>query len=53
MSEVIYKFTGNPFVDAGIWALSQWIGKKPEELNEDDLKGVIDDITSVYLNKHL
>lgn len=51
MSEVIYKFTGNPFVDAGIWALSQWIGKKPEELNEDDLKGVIDDITSVYLNK--
>jgi CRISPR-associated protein Cst1 len=49
--KMIYKFTGNPFVDAGIWALSQWIGKKPEELDKDDLKGVIDEITSIYLNK--
>ncbi|KAF5086791.1 type I-B CRISPR-associated protein Cas8b1/Cst1 [Methanobacterium aggregans] len=48
---VIYEFTGNPFVDAGIWALSRWVDKKPEELNEDDLKGIIDDIIYVYLNK--
>lgn len=52
MSEgIIYKFTGNPFVDAGIWALSQWIGKEPEKLNKEDLKGVIDEVTSIYLNK--
>lgn len=47
----LYEFTGNPFVDAGIWALSQWINKKPEELNKEDLKGVVNDLTYVYLNK--
>ncbi len=38
MSEVIFDFTGNPFVDAGIWAISQWVDKKPEELNKEDLE---------------
>jgi CRISPR-associated protein Cst1 len=51
MSETIYRFTGNPFVDAGIWALSQWIGKKPEELDKTDLRGVIDEVTNIYLTK--
>jgi CRISPR-associated protein Cst1 len=52
MSEgTIYKFTGNPFVDAGIWALGQWIGKEPEELNEEDLKIAAEDIFDmVYSN---
>lgn len=49
MSEVIYNFTGNPFVDAGMWALSQWVGKKPYELSKDDLKKSIDEIVSLYL----
>lgn len=49
MSEVIYDFTGNPFVDAGVWALSQWVGKKPQELNKNDLKEVIDGVISLYL----
>ena len=49
MSKIIYDFTGNPFVDAGIWALSQWVGKKPEELHKTDLKKVIDDVISLYL----
>ena len=50
MSEVIYDFTGNPFVDAGIWAISQWVGKKPEELDKDDLRSIIDDVTFLYLS---
>lgn len=52
MSEEIYDFTGNPFVDAGIWAISQWIGKKPEELNIKDLNKVAEDVfDTVYSNK--
>lgn len=49
MTEVIYDFTGNPFVDGGIWALSQLVGKKPGELNKDDLETVIDEVVSLYL----
>jgi len=49
MSEAIFDFTGNPFVDAGIWAISEWVGKKPEELNKDDLRGIIDEVTFLYL----
>ncbi|MCC7550415.1 MAG: type I-B CRISPR-associated protein Cas8b1/Cst1 [Methanobacterium sp.] len=48
---ILYEFTGNPFVDAGIWALSQWVGKKPEELKKEDLENVIDDLTHIYLTK--
>lgn len=50
--EIIYDFTGNPFIDAGIWALSQWVGKKPEELNKDDLKQAAEEIFEmVYSNQ--
>lgn len=52
MSGKIYEFSGSPFVDAGIWAISQWIGKKPEELNLEDLKKVAEDVfDTVYSNK--
>lgn len=49
MSEAIFDFTGNPFVDAGIWAISEWVGKKPEDLDKDDLRGIIDDVIFLYL----
>lgn len=49
MSEIIYDFTGNPFVDAGIWAISQWVGKEPEEVDEDDLRNIIDEVIFLYL----
>lgn len=49
MTEVIFDFTGNPFVDAGIWALSEWAGKEPGELDKNDLKGLIDEVVSLYL----
>ncbi|NYB51219.1 MAG: type I-B CRISPR-associated protein Cas8b1/Cst1 [Methanobacteriaceae archaeon] len=51
MSEIIYDFTGNPFVDAGIWAISEWSNKKPNELNKKDFKGIIDDVVKLYLSK--
>jgi CRISPR-associated protein Cst1 len=49
MSEIIFDFTGNPFVDAGIWAISGWIGKKPEKVDKDDLKSIVDEIVDIYL----
>ncbi|MCK9150527.1 type I-B CRISPR-associated protein Cas8b1/Cst1 [Methanobacterium alcaliphilum] len=49
MSEVIFDFTGNPFVDAGIWAISEWVGKRPEELDKMDMMGIIDEIVELYL----
>ncbi len=49
MSEIIFDFTGNPFVDAGIWAISQWVGKKPEELDKEDMTVIIDEIVELYL----
>lgn len=49
MSEIIYKFTGNPFVDAGVWAICQWVEKrKPEDLDKEDLKNMIENIVPLY-----
>ncbi|BDZ70615.1 type I-B CRISPR-associated protein Cas8b1/Cst1 [Methanobacterium petrolearium] len=50
MNEIFYDFTGNPFVDAGIWAISQWVGKKPEKLDKDDFRSIINDVTFLYLS---
>jgi len=51
MSEVIYDFTGNPFVDAGIWAICGLVKKKPDELDKNDLKSILSDIVQLYLTK--
>lgn len=51
MGETIYDFTGNPFIDAGIWAISKRVKKKPNELNKADLKGIIDDVINLYITK--
>ena len=29
MNEKIFDFTGNPFVDAGIWSISRLVNKNP------------------------
>jgi len=50
MSEIIYELTGNPFVDAGIWAICDWVEKKPDELEKDDLKQIANDVINIYLN---
>ena len=50
MNNIIYKFTGNPFVDAGIWAICQWSEKrKPEDLDKEDLRKIIEDVVPLYL----
>lgn len=51
MSEIIYDFTGNPFVDAGIWAICGLVKKKPKELDKNDLKSVLNEIVQIYLTK--
>ncbi|AKB85836.1 type I-B CRISPR-associated protein Cas8b1/Cst1 [Methanococcoides methylutens] len=50
--EVFYQLTGNPFVDAGIWAICGWVEKEnPEDLTKDDLKKITKDIVPLYLTQ--
>jgi len=50
MDNNIYKFTGNPFVDAGIWSICEWVKKgNPEDLDKSDLKRISGDIVPLYL----
>ncbi len=52
MNKPIYQFTGNPFVDAGIWAICGWVEKEnPEDLDKNDLENVVKDIVPLYLTK--
>ena len=52
MSEAIFAdFTGNPFVDAGICAISEWVGKKIRRLDKNDLKETVNDIIYLYFQK--
>ncbi len=45
----LYTFTGNPFVDAGIWAICEYSGrKKPEEIKIEDLKEIASDVVPIY-----
>ncbi|MCQ1535282.1 type I-B CRISPR-associated protein Cas8b1/Cst1 [Methanosarcina sp. KYL-1] len=46
----LYTFTGNPFVDAGIWAICEWSGKKkPEKIDLKDLSELSRDVVHIYL----
>ena len=50
MDNTIYKFTGNPFVDAGIWSICEWVKKEnPGDLDKSDLKKISEDIVPLYL----
>jgi CRISPR-associated protein Cst1 len=47
---IIFQFTGNPFVDAGTWAICEWCQKeRPEDLNREDLKMIAGEIVPLYL----
>ena len=49
---MIYHYTGNPFVDNGIWAICQWTGKKnPDELEIEDIMECVSDIVPIYLTE--
>lgn len=46
----LYTFTGNPFVDAGIWAICEWTGRKnPEKIEVEDLNRIIQDMVPIYI----
>lgn len=48
--DFLYTFTGNPFVDAGTWAICEWSGrKKPEEIKIEDLKEIASDVAPIYI----
>lgn len=47
---MLYQYTGNPFVDGGIWAICEWAKKKnPKELEIEDIKESTSDIIPIYL----
>ncbi len=49
MSNNLFEYTGNPFVDAGISALILWCDKKtPQELTEADVKKALPEIASLF-----
>ncbi|ACD89534.1 CRISPR-associated CXXC_CXXC protein Cst1 [Chlorobium limicola DSM 245] len=45
----LFQYTGNPFVDAGISALTNWCDKKtPQELTEADIKKALPEIANLF-----
>ena len=49
MSNNLFEYTGNPFVDAGISALMVWCGKEhPRELTEIDVKNALPKIATLF-----
>ncbi len=43
------KLMGNPFVDAGVCGICEWLGRtvQPEEITKDDLVRVVDEIVPI------
>ncbi|MEN3039642.1 MAG: type I-B CRISPR-associated protein Cas8b1/Cst1 [Candidatus Kryptonium sp.] len=44
----IYTLTGNPFVDAGIYVISELAGKRIEEIEPDDLERLYPGLVDLY-----
>lgn len=38
---------GNPFVDAGVSAISEWLNREPEDINKTDIEGLINKISPI------
>jgi CRISPR-associated protein Cst1 len=52
-TEPIYSFTGSPFVDAGMWAICEWVEKKsPKDITKADLEKAISEIVPLYLTEN-
>ncbi len=45
----IFKLTGNQFVDAGIFVMSEWSGKEIENLNTVDILNLASKVADVYI----
>lgn len=49
---MIYQYTGNPFVDSGIWAICEWAEKKKlEEIEIENINESISDVIPIYLTE--
>jgi CRISPR-associated protein Cst1 len=49
---LIYQYTGNPFVDSGIWAICEWAEKKKlEEIEIENINESISDVIPIYLTE--
>mgnify|MGYP000156252637 CR=1 FL=1 len=45
----LFAFTGNPFVDGGLWGLMEWLGvKDPADIDIQQLEEVFEEITDLY-----
>ena len=47
------KLMGNPFVDAGVCGICEWLGRtvQPEQITKDDLEQVVNDIAPIIQTK--
>ena len=47
------KLMGNPFVDAGVSGICEWLGRnvQPEQVTKDDLEQVVNDIAPIMQTK--
>ncbi len=47
------KLMGNPFVDAGVCGICEWLGRnvQPEQITKDDLEQVVNDIAPIMQSK--
>lgn len=49
-SNLLYQLTGNPFTDAGMWAICEWNNKTNlQDVTIEDLNQVVGDIVPLYL----
>ena len=44
------KLMGNPFVDAGVCGICEWLEKHPQEITVKDLKQIIEDFVPIAAN---
>jgi CRISPR-associated protein Cst1 len=45
----LFAFTGNPFVDGGLWGLMEWLSvKDPADIDIQQLEEVFEEITDLY-----
>ncbi|MGQ9608829.1 MAG: type I-B CRISPR-associated protein Cas8b1/Cst1 [bacterium] len=44
---IYQKLMGNPFVDAGVSAMCEWLDKEPEDITRTDIENLINELTPV------
>jgi CRISPR-associated protein Cst1 len=52
MTSSIFCQTGNPFVDAGIFAITEWVGKTtPEQVAKEDVASLLPKLEQLYFGE--